>query len=260
MLYAVLPLAALGAPAPVHYMHLQEAIMQPPLADAFHGSPHATATPASPVSHATSLVIISDHSSGATEFGQALNTHPCMFDLGETFKITDTIWASSQVEECNDPKAPGMATDMSRPLFDAATGLLIKNSNPALSERLMSPSISAHAAVNGTIMGPGGIPIPKRHVAHLTMEKDSPTLYAGLHYKLSEYVTRTRDHVCKNVPADVCAPADCAITTPLPAARPLAFTTSGAGCARTHCRSKVARVNVRYAAVGMRCRTRNSFV
>jgi hypothetical protein len=160
------------------------------------------------VSHATSLVIISDHSSGATEFGQALNTHPCMFDLGETFKITDTIWASSQVEECNDPKAPGMATDMSRPLFDAATGLLIKNSNPALSERLMSPSISAHAAVNGTIMGPGGIPIPKRHVAHLTMEKDSPTLYAGLHYKLSEYVTRTRDHVCKNVPADVCAPAD----------------------------------------------------
>ena len=110
MLYAVLPLAAFSAPAPVLMHTLQEAIMQPPLADAFHGSPHAASTPAaSPAIHATSLVIISDHSSGATEFGQALNTHPCMFDLGETFKITDTIWASSQVEECNDPKAPGLA-------------------------------------------------------------------------------------------------------------------------------------------------------
>ena len=55
MLYAVLPLAAFSAPAPVLMHTLQEAIMQPPLADAFHGSPHAASTPAaSPAIHATS--------------------------------------------------------------------------------------------------------------------------------------------------------------------------------------------------------------
>src|SRR5215469_4531707 len=52
--------------------------------------------------------------------------------------------------------------------------------------------------------------------------------------------------------------ADAAITTPLPAARPLAFTTSGVRCARTQAGSKLARVKVAERAVGMPCRRRNS--
>ena len=36
-----------------------------------------------------------------------------------------------------------------------------------------------------------------------------------------------------------------AMITPLPAARPLAFTTIGARCARTHAASKLSRVKVR---------------
>ena len=52
--------------------------------------------------------------------------------------------------------------------------------------------------------------------------------------------------------------AVCAITTPLPAARPLAFTTIGVRCRRTTCGSKLSRVTVTEAAVGIRWRRRNS--
>src|SRR5262245_13135619 len=58
----------------------------------------------------------------------------------------------------------------------------------------------------------------------------------------------------------IACPVVSQITTPLPAARPSAFTTSGARCARIQAGSKFARVNVAYAAVGMRCRLRKSFV
>src|SRR2546421_3517571 len=49
-----------------------------------------------------------------------------------------------------------------------------------------------------------------------------------------------------------------AITTPLPAARPLALTTSGARWLRSHAASKLSRVKVAELAVGMRWRRRNS--
>src|SRR5881394_1194927 len=49
-----------------------------------------------------------------------------------------------------------------------------------------------------------------------------------------------------------------AITTPLPAARPLALTTSGARWRLSHAASKLSRVKVAELAVGMRWRRRNS--
>ena len=49
-----------------------------------------------------------------------------------------------------------------------------------------------------------------------------------------------------------------AITTPLPAASPLALMTIGSGCARSHPASKSARVKLRYCAVGILWRRRNS--
>ncbi len=60
-----------------------------------------------------------------------------------------------------------------------------------------------------------------------------------------------------NWPANIaCAAASAAalsgaMTTPLPAASPLALTTSGARCARTQSASKLARVKVAERAVGM---------
>src|SRR6266850_1370440 len=59
--------------------------------------------------------------------------------------------------------------------------------------------------------------------------------------------------------AAACAASmESAITTPLPAARPLALTTSGARWLRSHAGSKLSRVKVAEFAVGMRCRRRNS--
>src|SRR6266850_5196536 len=59
--------------------------------------------------------------------------------------------------------------------------------------------------------------------------------------------------------AAACASSmESAITTPLPAARPLALTTSGARWLRSHAGSKLSRVKVAEFAVGMRCRRRNS--
>ena len=155
--------------------------------------------------HPVVLVIISDHGSGTMEFGAALNTHPCMFDLGEPFALKDTLWSNTEVAECTG----ATASDMTKPIFDSATGALLKSSNPTLTTRILAQA--AHAAINGTIMM-GTLTVVKRKVAHLTLDGDAPELYDGLQYSFADYVLRIRDHVCSAVPADVCAPSDCSIT------------------------------------------------
>ena len=78
--------------------------------------------------------------------------------------------------------------------------------------------------------------------------------------------TTTRSPALPKRPANMsCAVATASsvvaqITTPLPAASPSAFTTSGAFCARIHAASKLSRVNLAYAAVGMPWRLRKSLV
>ncbi|KOO53883.1 hypothetical protein Ctob_014836 [Chrysochromulina tobinii] len=63
------------------------------------------------------LVIVSDHGSGTTEFGNALNTHPCMFDVGEPFSNADGPWSSTfHIAECEG------SVETRNAIFDAQTG------------------------------------------------------------------------------------------------------------------------------------------
>jgi len=155
--------------------------------------------------HPTVLVILSDHGSGTMEFGAALNTHPCMFNLGEPFALKDTLWSNAEVPECTG----AMASDMNKVIFNSETGALLKSSNPTLTTRILAQS--AHAAINGTMLM-GTLPVLKRTVAHMTFAGDTAELYDGLQYSFADYVVRIRDHVCAGVPAEVCAPSDCSIT------------------------------------------------
>ena len=155
--------------------------------------------------HPTVLVILSDHGSGTMEFGAALNTHPCMFNLGELFALKDTLWSNAEVPECTG----AMASDMNKVIFNSETGALLKSSNPTLTTRIIAQS--AHAAINGTMLM-GTLPVLKRTVAHMTFAGDTAELYDHLQYSFADYVVRIRDHVCAGVPAEVCAPSDCSIT------------------------------------------------
>ena len=139
------------------------------------------------------------------EFGAALNTHPCMFNLGELFALKDTLWSNAEVPECTG----AMASDMNKVIFNSETGALLKSSNPTLTTRIIAQS--AHAAINGTMLM-GTLPVLKRTVAHMTFAGDTAELYDHLQYSFADYVVRIRDHVCAGVPAEVCAPSDCSIT------------------------------------------------
>ena len=146
--------------------------------------------------HAQVLVIIADHASGTTEFGGALNTHPCVFNLAEPFAAKDTIWAMNDVAECT-----GLAeTDQSTAIFNADTGSMIKSSNPVLTTR--AALLTSHAAIHGT-MFINNERVLKRGVAHIDVAGESQVLYAGLSYDFGEYAVGIRDQICKNVPADL---------------------------------------------------------
>ena len=147
------------------------------------------------------LVIISDHGSGTAEFGAALQTHPCMIDLGEPFAFKKTVWATNEVSGCTG----SMATDMSTTIFNAVTGELMRSSNPVLMDRIAAQK--THVA----IYGKSSETQVRRPVA-LNIVGDEASLYDGLNYNFAEYVVRIRDHVCAGVPATVCAAADCTIT------------------------------------------------
>jgi hypothetical protein len=147
------------------------------------------------------LVIISDHGSGTAEFGAALQTHPCMIDLGEPFAFKKTVWATNEVAECTG----NMATDMSTSIFNAITGEKVRSSNPVLMDRIAAQK--THVAIYGKLSA-----TPVRRPVALNIGVDEASLYDGLNYNFAEYVLRIRDKVCAGVPADVCAPEDCKIT------------------------------------------------
>ena len=147
------------------------------------------------------LVIISDHGSGTAEFGAALQTHPCMIDLGEPFAFKKTVWATNEVAECTG----NMATDMSTSIFNAITGEKVRSSNPVLMDRIAAQK--THVAIYGKLSD-----TQVRRPVALNIGVDEASLYDGLNYNFAEYALRIRDKVCAGVPADVCAPEDCKIT------------------------------------------------
>jgi hypothetical protein len=143
------------------------------------------------------LVIVSDHGSGTTDFGLALNMHPCMFNLDEVFaltKDTNTLWTTSKVAGC--------ATETPGAIFDAESGTLKQTSNPQLTKRFQYMLRSKLQMQTG----PFAV-----HFRSLDLS-DSPALYEGLNYSLADYFVRARDLVCARVPDDVCPPENCTIT------------------------------------------------
>ena len=143
-------------------------------------------------SRAQVLVIVSDSGSGTTDFGDALNKHPCMFNLGEPFMQSAMMWSKSEIAGCVYPDA----------LFDADSGLLKHNNNTQLTRKIgQLRSSKARQAWQETGKRPDE-----------NLAGDSPLLYESLDYNLADYFVRIRDHVCASVPAEICPPSDCTVT------------------------------------------------
>ena len=137
-------------------------------------------------SRAQVLVVVSDHGSGTSNFGESLKKHPCMYDVGEVFGAGYMLWSTSKVAECVG-KAPNSA------MFDSVTHAYMNQENPKMAMKLNNVLDNITASKRSDNL-------------------DSTSLYPGLSYNLAEYFVRTRDLICANVPADVCPPSDCSIT------------------------------------------------
>ena len=146
----------------------------------------ATHTPATPHIRPQVLVIVSDHGSGTTNFGAALDTHPCVFDLGEPFAHATTLWAKANVPECDNSKFPDT-------IFNADTGALMHSNNPQLTLKMEN-------AIKHNLL-------PSMNLAHATAD-----MCTGLTYNLADYFVRARDLICSDVPDHICPAADCTIT------------------------------------------------
>jgi hypothetical protein len=136
------------------------------------------------------LVLVSDHGSGTSEFGQALNTHPCVFDVETPFSFSNTLWSKSKLDLPCDATMP-------HAIFDADTGQMTMTANHQLDSKLITLSQSKTKHVSLTPAEFNG---------------DASPLYSGLRYNLADYFVRIRDLVCKGVPADVCPPSECTVT------------------------------------------------
>jgi hypothetical protein len=168
------PAAAPSSPKPVH-------------------APSIGPLPVTPITskavRAQVLVIVSDHGSGTTDLGDALNAHPCMFDVGEPFANPSGLWSSSRVDGCAFPES----------VFSADTGALQKRDNKQLSLKMHQLQSTK----------------PKGMKPAATLISESPSLYDGLPYDMAEYFIRIRDYLCASVPEDVCPAALCTITLKL---------------------------------------------
>jgi hypothetical protein len=146
----------------------------------------ATHPPATPHIRPQVLVIVSDHGSGTTNFGAALDTHPCVFDLGEPFAHATTLWAKANVPECDNSKFPDT-------IFNADSGALMHSNNPQLTLKMEN-------AIKHNLL-------PSMNLAHATAD-----MCTGLTYNLADYFVRARDLICSDVPDHICPAADCTIT------------------------------------------------
>ena len=164
-----------------------------PAAVAAKPAPAAVAAKPAPTvapSTAKVLALVSDHGSGTSEFGQALNTHPCVFDVETPFSFSNTLWSKSKLDLPCDATMP-------HAIFDADTGQMTMTTNHQLDSKLITLSQSKTKHVSLTPAEFNG---------------DASPLYSGLRYNLADYFVRIRDLVCKGVPADVCPPSECTIT------------------------------------------------
>ena len=139
------------------------------------------------------LVLVSDHGSGTTNFGDILNTHPCILDVGEPFGSGYVLWSTfATPAECEDKaRHPAM--------FDADNGKLEHADNPKMT-REINDVLTRQEWNKGA--------------DKVYYNIDSRSLYVNLTYNLAEYFVRIRDLVCAHVPASaraVCPAANCSI-------------------------------------------------
>ena len=161
--------------------------------EALHAQPLLAPTAElSTSSRAEVLVLVSDHGSGTTNFGDILNTHPCILDVGEPFGSGYMLWTTySQPAEC----AAQNLTDHPA-MFDAGNGKLEHADNPKMT-REINDVLTRQEWNKGA---------DKKR-----FEIDSRSLYEHLEYNLAEYFVRIRDLVCAHVPIDVCPAAECSV-------------------------------------------------
>ena len=138
------------------------------------------------------LVLVSDHGSGTTNFGDILNTHPCILDVGEPFGSGYMLWTTySQPAEC----AAQNLTDHPA-MFDAGNGKLEHADNPKMT-REINDVLTRQEWNKGA--------------DKVYYNIDSRSLYVNLTYNLAEYFVRIRDLVCAHVPTDVCPASKCSV-------------------------------------------------
>jgi hypothetical protein len=159
-------------------------------------APMATArpTPAAAVKPAVRsqvLVVISDHGAHTAEFGKALNTHPCVYDVETPFSYSSMIWSSTnELPECADVPMPDAVFNSDSPK------VLMNDDNPQLKAKILKLTTSTKKPLSVTPSALAGPVSP---------------IYQGLKYNIADYFVRIRDLVCQGVPADVCPPSECTI-------------------------------------------------
>jgi len=172
-------IAGLGERAAVRYAELLSK-----LDPAAHGSP-AVPTAARPLA-SKALVLIEDHGTGSSSFGSALDAHPCMVDMGESFVVADPneagdapIWISLRPEK--------------RAGIWGKTGSLLNRATASLRYKLSIAKVRNSISQDTPLEVPG--------------------LYDGLPLDLGEYFTRITDHICAHVNTTKCPPGNaCAAT------------------------------------------------
>jgi hypothetical protein len=145
------------------------------------------------------LVLVSDHGTGSTNMGNALDAHPCVFDVGEGFGASEMLWTTAKIDECGDVKPPPAIFDTDS---DSGSHKLISRENPKMEKKIDSVLTKKDNIGSGNLA-------EANHAKGVNYK----SLYDDLEYDISEYLLRIRDLICENVPSDVCPEKQCTIST-----------------------------------------------
>jgi hypothetical protein len=150
-------------------------------ASAVEPARHASATATSKEGLGRVLVLVEDHGTGSTTFGTAIDTHPCMVDMDESFVVPDMspIWIQP------DPEFQLVG------IF-GADGALQMPSNASVAYRLEKAAKRKPDALG-----------------EMPYEVDG--LYTDLPLDIAVYLVRVADHVCSHMDEEVCPRENCAV-------------------------------------------------
>jgi len=145
---------------------------------------HGSGGAASASRAAKALVFVEDHGTGSVALGRALETHPCVIDMSETFVATD--------EEIPSPLWISLPPD-NRPGIFSANGTLVGDVKPTSVAYQIRKAIARGALRSDTPL-------------------DVPGLYDSLPLDLGEYYMRIATHVCAHIDSTTCPSSDQCVT------------------------------------------------